>query len=85
MVWVQFIYFVVTLVLSIALSPKPQKPRAAALDDFEFPTAEEGRPIPVIFGEMEVTGANVLWYGDLDVRAIRKRSGFSKATVGYKY
>lgn len=85
MIWGQIVYFIVTLVLSIALSPKPQKPRSAALDDFEFPTAEEGRPIPVIFGEVDITGPNVLWYGDLDVRAIKKRSGFSKATVGYKY
>jgi hypothetical protein len=85
MIWTQIIYFVVTLILSIALSPKPQKPRAAALDDFELPTAEEGRPIPVVFGEVDISGANVLWYGDLQVKPIKKRSGFSKATVGYKY
>lgn len=85
MIWQQIIYYVVTLILSIALSPRPQKPKSAAIDDFEFPTAEEGRPIPVVFGEVDITGPNVLWYGDLRVRPIKKRSGFSKATVGYKY
>jgi len=27
--------------------------------------AEEGRPIPVVFGTVTITGANVLWYGNL--------------------
>lgn len=83
--WWQILYYVVTLALSIALAPKPPKPKAAALEDFEFPTAEEGRPIPVIFGEVDITGPNVLWYGNLRVQPIKKRSGFSKSTVGYKY
>lgn len=81
----QFLYFVATLALSIALSPRPKAPRAATLEDFDFPTAEEGRPIPVVFGEVDISGANVLWYGDLDIQAIKKRSGFSKSTVGYRY
>jgi Protein of unknown function (DUF2793)/Putative phage tail protein len=85
MIWPQLIYYVVTLALSIALAPKPKAPRAAAIDDFDFPSAEEGRPIPVVFGEVEITGPNVLWYGDLKIKKIKKRSGFSKAVVGYKY
>ncbi len=85
MPWVQFLWFLVTTVLSIALAPKPKGPRAAAIDDFSFPTAEEGRPIPVVFGTVDITGPNVLWYGDLSIKPIKKRSGFSKVTVGYKY
>jgi hypothetical protein len=85
MVWVQFLWFLVTTVLSVALAPKPKGPTAAAIDDFQFPTAEEGRPIPVVFGTVDITGPNVLWFGALSVKAIRKRSGFSKVTVGYKY
>ncbi len=85
MIWAQIIYFIVMLVLSIALSPRPQKPRAASLDDFELPTAEEGRPIPVVFGSTLITGPNIVWYGDLKIKKIKKRSGFSKVTVGYKY
>src|ERR1041384_7743173 len=85
MAWTQVIWFIVTTLVSIALAPKPKPPRAAALEDFDFPTAEEGRPIPVVFGTVEISGPNVLWYGQLQVKAIRKRSGFSKQTVGYKY
>lgn len=85
MIWPQIIQFVVTLIISIALAPKPRPPKAAAITDFDFPTAEEGRPIPVVFGDVEVTGANVLWYGGLQVKPIKKRSGFKKATIGYQY
>lgn len=83
--WVAFIYFVVSLVLSIVLSPKPAKPKAAALEDFDVPVAEEDRPVPVLFGTKRITGANVLWYGDLRTTKIKKKSLFSSQTVGYKY
>lgn len=85
MVWPQIIGYFVTLALSIALAPKPRPPKAAALEDFAFPTAEEGREIPVVFGVIDITGPNIVWYGDLAVGRIRKRSGFSRVTVGYRY
>jgi hypothetical protein len=85
MTWAYIIVMAVVLILGVALAPKPQGPKAAEIEDFDFPTAEEGRPIPVIFGEVDIRGSNVLWYGDLEVRAIKKRSGFSKSTVGHKY
>lgn len=56
---------VVAAGLSYALTPKPPVPPPASLEDFTVPTAEEGRPIPVVFGEEIVTGSNVLWYGAL--------------------
>ena len=80
MVWTFIARLVLGLVLSAisyALSPRPktEKPRAAGLDDFSLPTAEEGRPIPVIFGTVLITGANVVWAGDLKVTPIRKKGG----------
>jgi hypothetical protein len=82
---IAIVLFLVSTAISILLAPKPPRPAAATLADFDFPTAEEGRPIPVVFGTRYVTGPNVLWYGDLSSKAIRKKSGFSSATVGYKY
>lgn len=79
------ILYIVTLILSIALAPKPKAPKSASIEDFDFPTAQEGRSIPVVFGDIEITGPNVLWYGDLLTRKIKKRAGFSKATVGFRY
>lgn len=83
--WVQLIIFIISTIISIALAPKPPKPKPASLADFDFPVAEEGRPIPVLFGELEITGANVLWYGDLSKSAIKEGNIFGSATVGYKY
>ncbi|MCL6619128.1 MULTISPECIES: hypothetical protein [Pseudomonadota] len=69
---------VVTALISIALQPKPPAPKPAALEDFDAPTAEEGRPIPVVFGAVLIRGANVVWYGDLSAEPIKKKSGGKK-------
>jgi len=63
--------------LSYALTPRPkvEKPQAASLDDFSLPTAEEGRPIPVVFGTVLITGPNVVWAGDLKADPIKKKGG----------
>ena len=69
------VVLIVSAVISMALMPKPPVPKPAELTDFDAPTAEEGRPIPVVFGTVKITGANVIWYGDLYTRAIRKKGG----------
>jgi hypothetical protein len=69
------IILVVSAVVTQALMPKPEQPKPAELADFDAPTAEEGRPIPVVFGTVRVTGPNVLWYGDLYTKAIKKKGG----------
>ena len=75
MFWVQLILLVVSYVVSIALAPKPPKPKPAALKDFDVPVADEGRPIPIVFGTVTITGPNVLWYGDLRTSPIKEKGG----------
>lgn len=70
-----FVVLVVSAFISAALAPKPQQPKPAALQDFDVPVAEEGRPIPVVFGTVTLTGPNVLWYGDLRSTPIRSKGG----------
>ncbi len=71
----QFVIYLALLIVSTAISyalaPKPESPNPASLDDFDFPTAEEGRAVPVVFGTVRITGPNVIWYGDLGSEAIR--------------
>lgn len=78
--------------LAELIRPKPdienQKP--AALGDFKFPTATEGRAIPLIWGTVKQEGPNVVWYGDFSQRPITKgiKTGlFShvRQVVGFQY
>lgn len=73
--WVQLFSLVVSYVIQAALQPKAQAPKAAALSDFDTPTAEEGRAIPVVFGTVVVSGANCVWYGHLGKKAIKSKKG----------
>lgn len=75
MFWVQLILLVVSAIVSYALRPKPPVPKPSALEDFDIPVAEQGRPIPVVFGTVHITGPNVLWYGDLRNTAIKQKGG----------
>ncbi|MBN2691996.1 MAG: hypothetical protein JXR43_09130 [Burkholderiaceae bacterium] len=78
----QFVYYLVVLIAAVlvtqALAPKQPEPKPASLDDVDAPTAEEGRPIPVLFGSVLITGPNVVWYGDLAFDPIRRSGGSKK-------
>lgn len=96
---VAFVQFLVLLALSAImfiasqlLAPKPdiEDARPKGLGDFSFPTATEGRQVPVIWGRVEVKGPNVIWFGDLRVEEIEeevKTGLFSSddVVVGHKY
>ena len=69
------VVIVVAALVSVALAPNPPEPKPAALSDVDAPTAEEGRPIPVVFGSVLLRGSNVVWYGDLAADPIRKKGG----------
>jgi len=73
--WWQVVLWVVSTVISYALQPKLQAPKPAGLGDFQVPTAEEGREIPVLFGSRDINGPNVVWYGDLRTVPVKKKGG----------
>lgn len=65
MAW--FISLLIGLALNIIaylLMPKPKQQKPPAVRDMEGPTAEAGRPIPVIFGTVLVKSPNFLWWGE---------------------
>ena len=67
MIWnfvVQILIAVALTVVAYLLMPKPKRPKPPAAKDMDGPTAEAGRPIPVIFGTITIKGVNCLWYGD---------------------
>jgi len=82
----------ISIALSELLAPKPEieNARPSNLGDFNFPTAVEGRVVPVVWGRVRLKGPNVVWYGDLTPIPITQRirtSPFRKkrVTVGHQY
>lgn len=66
----------VSLVASYAIQMllvKPQKQTPAALQDFDFPQADEGTPQAVFFGDCWTEGWMVLWYGDYRTTKIKSK------------
>ena len=96
MVWWNLAFFVVTFVGSMVLnrmrmsnmsspnSKEKNKPKAASLSDFNFPTVSAGRPIPVLFGTKWIDAPNVTWYGDLQTEEIKEAYQESSGGGGKK-
>ncbi len=62
-------------VLALAVMPKAPAPQGVApnkLEDFSFPTIEEGAPQGVIFGDAWIKGWHVLEYANLRIHPITK-------------
>lgn len=75
MSWVYVAILAVSVVVSIALAPKLPAQKSPSLEDLEVPTAEEGRPIPVVFGTVTVQSPNVVWYGDITYKPVKRKAG----------
>ncbi len=59
----------------------------ASLDSFQITLADEGTPVPQIFGRVRIRG-NIIWYGNLKTVEVKEKGGkggSKKVTVGYKY
>ncbi len=74
------------------LRPKQkfETPSPSGLGDIQFPTIEAGRPVPIFWGTVKLSGPAVVWYGDLQVVPIKKKvkTGLfssEEITTGYKY
>lgn len=72
--WAVVVALAVSLAISFALRPKVRSQPPAGLDAIQAPTAEIGREIPVLFGRRRISGPNIVWYGDLNTVAIRKKA-----------
>ena len=69
------IVLIISIIVQIALAPKPQVPKPATFDDFDFPQAAEGTPQAVIFGDCWTASWMVLTYGNYRTTEIRKSGG----------
>ena len=51
-------------IVSYLLMPKPKSAKPEAAKDMDDPTAEAGREMTVVFGEVTVKSPNCLWFGE---------------------
>lgn len=85
------ILFVAQIILGEIFRPKVQdSAKAATLKDFNIPTADETRSVPVVWGTALIDGPNVIWYGDLkSVKLTKKvKSGLfssTRLTLAFRY
>jgi len=79
---IALVLMVIAMVVSIIFRPKPIPPFAAGLSDFQVPSADTGRPVPVIFGTVLIKGPNVVWYGDMYADPVPAPSGGSSGGGG---
>lgn len=67
-------------IVGFLLAPKPKQEKPPEAEDMDDPTAEAGRPVPVVFGTIQVKGMNLLWFGEkvrVD-RLVKDKSGKKK-------
>lgn len=78
--WNFLIMWIVTTVLSALLAPRPkvQDAQPGQVGDKDIPMASADAPIPVLFGTRVLSQPNVVWWGDVQVIAIRKSGGGKK-------
>lgn len=85
--WIFALLFSVQIGLQAYLASQLPNAKAAKLSEFSFPTATQGRVIPISFGTVRVEGPNVIWYGDYHKKKITRSAGLfgGSQTVGHKY
>lgn len=60
---IQLIVSLVLIAAAYLLMPRP-KSSADEPGDFEGPSSSESKPMPVVFGTLEVDAPSCLWFGD---------------------
>ncbi|WP_307734426.1 hypothetical protein [Xanthomonas albilineans] len=82
--WVSIALILVSILYSAYMARKNQ-PHAAIFEDGDFPTADEGTPQYVVFGDCWSADWCVIAWGNQRNRKVKKGGFLSKHTVGYRY
>lgn len=71
MVAAWLVALIVTVALNVVaylITPKPKGPKPQAAEQAESPTAEAGKPIPVLFGTARLSETNIIGWWDKSTR-----------------
>ncbi len=73
LIWTIVIMVAVSFAVTAMMRTKQKTPIGPDPEDkIDAPLAEEGTPVPVLFGTRRLKGPNVVWWGDLSSTAIRR-------------
>lgn len=72
---IAFVLMAVSYAITASMAKRTPGKKPAALEEFDFPTPDEGTAQAVIFGDVWTPDWMVLWYGDYRVVAIKKKGG----------
>jgi hypothetical protein len=61
---IQLVIGIAVEALGYLIMPQVKSERADEVTQMDDPTAEGGRPIPVVFGELDVSELNIIWFGE---------------------
>lgn len=70
-----FILMVASYLISASMQKKPEDPKPATINDFDFPQFEEGTPQMVVFGDCWIPDFTVLTYSDFRTQTVRSGGG----------
>jgi len=64
--WLFLLYAIITIAF-VLFAPKPTMPEAELpnLSKFQYPTADEGRVVPEIYGTILISGSNCFFASNL--------------------
>jgi hypothetical protein len=61
------------LIIGYLIMPKPKAPKPDAVQELEAPTADAGKQLGVVVGDITMKSPNFLWYGNIqNVRKTKK-------------
>lgn len=61
------------MVLTFLLAPKPKIEKLKPDTEIEVPATEVGRPLPVIFGTVIIRNPNIVWFGNIMIKEVKKK------------
>lgn len=73
--WLQLLIGIGLMILGYLIMPKPKAQRPQEATEMEGPTAEAGRAIIVMWGEITIKSPNFLWWGDKYYTKRSKKTG----------
>lgn len=71
--WWALAALVVSIIIQVALAPKPAQAKPATFEDFDIPQVDEGTPQVVFFGECWTGDWQVLAYDNFRTKKVKAK------------